>query len=507
MAMKRALFSLYTLERVEEFARDLCDMGWEIIASKETFEVLVKNGLPVTDIKKFTGIAEDYSFPPTLHPKIEAYLTSDCDQRIDLVYVIPYPLSAGNDVGGRTLLSLAAKGKRIPVMTVKDMDLVIRELKNEGNISDSVYRDLVNKANALVASHYDDLLVKRDLYDLIFGKFEYELKNGENPYQVPAGLFSLKNGDALSICNFKRLSADAPCFTNLADSDSILYTMCVSTVAFKMRYSKVPYICITAKHGNPCGMGISWKEPLLAVDKALFGNPRAVWGGEVVTNFEITEAIAMALFKSKKREELFGDALWMLDLILAPIFAKEAVNLLGRRNNRKLLENKALLTPDISLSEYVYRFVRGGFLRQPPNNFVLDFSKVNLIGEKMEENTIDTLVIAWAVAWSSNHGGNEVAIAKESQLLSAGGGPSTVDAALTAVSRGRDYGHDLSGAVFAANAFFPFTDAPEILVEAGLKTGLVPRGGKQKSAVEDFFLKKGLNMVYLDERYRGFCRH
>src|SRR3989304_8483605 len=109
-------------------------------------------------------------------------------------------------------------------------------------------------------------------YDAIFGTFQYNLLNGENPYQPPAAIFAAKQNDALSLTNFKQLSGELPCFTNLADSDSIIHIISLASEAFKLRYSKIPYICVASKHGNPCGMAVDWSSPSAAVEKGLFGN-------------------------------------------------------------------------------------------------------------------------------------------------------------------------------------------------------------------------------------------
>ena len=197
----------------------------------------------------------------------------------------------------------------------------------------------------------------------------------------------------------------------------------------------------------------------------------------------------------------------MLDIIIAPHFTKKASCVLSNRKMRKLLENKALFSPFLSKTKYAYRFLRGGFLRQPPNNYVLDFKETELIGVKLNNSTIDSLIIAWSVAWSSNHGGNEIAIAKAGQLLGVGGGPSTVEAAYVAVTRSKRCGHNLIDSVFAANAFFPFIDAPKILAGQKAMAGLVPEGGKNTNFVKNFLRKKNIRMVYLSEQYRGFSRH
>lgn len=197
-------------------------------------------GIPVTDIADFTGVNEKFGFPPTLHPKIEAYLTSSRGPRIDLVYILPYPLSVGNDVGGRAILALAAKGNRIPVMEAADMERVIRELKARKRVTATLRESLINKANALISSHYDDLLKERSVYDLLAGSSSRALLNGENPYQVPAQMFSLKSNDGLSLPNFRQVSGEAPCFTNLADAECVIHTLCLMSKAFESRYKKAP---------------------------------------------------------------------------------------------------------------------------------------------------------------------------------------------------------------------------------------------------------------------------
>lgn len=504
---KRCLISLYDTKNVVEYGRLLFRLGWEIIASKETVKLLSGHNIPVRDVAGFTGIKEDYGFPPTLHPKIEAALTKNNSSRIDLVYVIPYPLSVGNDVGGRALLALAVKGRRIPVMSVEDMAIVIRELEKNKRLSKTTLQRLWDKTSALIAGHYDDLLVERKDYDLICGTFQSRLLNGENPYQVPAELFAAKGKDKLALSEFKQISGEPPCFTNFADADSILHTLCLSVAAFTKNMRKHPFICLAAKHGNACGLGASWKSARDAIEKALWGNPSAVWGGEVIVNFRIDNNLARVLFISRKRGEKFGNPYWMPDIILAPEFSPGAIKILGARKQRKLFENPALSKPTISSDNFAYRFVRQGFLRQPRNNFVLDFARAQIRGFSLDRETQTALIIAWAAAWSSNHGGNEIALAKNGMLLSAGGAASTVEAAEIAVSRARKYGHQTEGAVFGTNAFFPFTDAPEILVKAKMTAGLVPAGGRNEKAVRSFFKKNKTGMIYLKEKFRGFSRH
>lgn len=504
---RKALFSLNQLEKVEDFAKTLIHSGWEIIASRETEHRLLTQQLPVTDIAAFVGITERYPFPPTLHPKIEMALTGNDEPRIDLVYVIPYPRSSGNDVGGRTLLALAAKGNRIPVMDIKDMETVVEQISKSGCLDPIFHQHLIHKTNKLIARHYADLTSADDQSVALFFAHHYQLKNGENPYQVPSDLLSESEPISLSIPSFRKVAGESPCFTNIADADSILDTLCRLSEGFYKRFGKTPFMCIAAKHGNACGAAYHWNDPIQAIDQALFGNPRAVWGGEVIVNFAIDATSAESLFKSARRKEILGTENWMLDLILAPQFSPDALDILGKRTARKLLEHEGLFKPLLPETRWSYRMVRGGVLRQPPANYILNFEDTHPLLANISDVEAGTLLVAWAAAWSANVGGNEVAIAKDARLLGIGGGPSTVDAALTAVRRAHDCGHDLEGSYFAVDAFFPHIDAPEILVQNGIKCGIAPSGGINGGDIEEYFRRNGVNVVFLPEQYRGFCRH
>lgn len=505
---KIALFSLNDTSEADQFASQLIELGWDILASSETVALLREKGLCVQSIADFTGVQEDYGFPPTLHPKVEYCLTANSQQRIELVYVIPYPISKGNDVGGRTLLALALKGDRIAVMSVGDMKRVISAISETGEIPEQLRLDLHDKACFEIVSHYSSMLRSRKKFDCMSGRFAYDLLNGENPYQLPATAFvSDITDDALSLLKFKQVTGDDPCFTNIADADCILNTICLATEGFRLNTGTAPYICVAAKHGNACGMGTSKVCPSEAIEKALFGNPRSIWGGEVITNFIVDEQFAEMLLKSGKRGYLLGDKSWMLDLVMAPSFTSEAISILGKRKERKLLENNSLLSPSLNKSRFDYRIVRGGFLKQPPATYVLNLQESKMSGNVITESEISSLIVAWAIAYSSSLGGNEIALAKDGALLGSGGGPSTVEAVQVAVTRAIECGHDVKGAAFAADAFFPFIDAPSILCDAGITLGCVPSGGKKEQDVKDFFLARDSSVFFLPEEFRGFCRH
>ena len=509
---KIALFSVRDLRDIVEFARAFVARDWAIVATAEACAELRSAGIPAIPVADFVGIEGEFPFPPTLHPRVEAALTSGASEsRIEIVYDIPYPLEEGIDIGGMTLLALAAKGGRVPVCSRSDMREVVSAMEEGGAIPEALRERLTAKALHLIAGRYLQLsgLGGAAEYDGMLGIEHSRLANGENPYQVPAALFSGSpaGNDALALHMFRLVSGESPCYTNVADLDCILSTLCALAGAFIKARGRVPYVTIAAKHGNPCGLAVSWDDPLTTIEEALWGNPLAIWGGEVITNYEIGEEHAEILIRSDGRKERYGSASWMLDVVAAPAFSGGAVARLGKRRRRKLLENAALGHPFQPRRRWTRREVRGGYLRQPPPDYILDLKGLDLIEGEFDDRAIDALLISWAVAYTSNHGGNEVAIARGRKLIGGGGGPSTVGAAGIAIRRARENGHDLRGSAFTADAFFPYVDAPTELIEAGCGYGLVPAGGKREEEVRALFRERGVAMGYIPWMYRGFCRH
>jgi len=506
---KWALFSLSDTSHAIKFGKKLQDFGWNIIATNETLLLLKKEKINCISINEFTEIHDEYNFPPTLHPKIEMALTGNGSQRIDLVYDIPYSFKVGNDVGGFTLLALAVKGGRIPVMTHKDMERVLDEFKTGSKSStNKLLEELYDKTNYEIANHYLKLRMSfsEKSPELIIGKYERKLLNGENPYQKPCILFKTNNDD-LGLSSFKLHSKVSPCYTNVADFESILETLTLLTKTFFANYGKVPFIAIASKHGNPCGIAVNWKTKHKTIVKALYGNPLAIWGGEFICNFKIDEKTAKILIKSSSRKKLLGDSHWLLDVVVAPFFSNKALELLTKRKNRKIFSNSSLQSTSLRLSKWSYRHVRGGFIKQPHPDYILSKKNINLNIKPLTNHIFNDMLIAWAASSTSFHGGNEVAIVKNGSLLTCAGGPSTVQAVSTAVQRINEMGHDTKNSIFAADAFFPFTDAPELLVKIGCTAGVVPLGSKQDKIIKNFFLKHKIKMLYLGNHIRGFCRH
>jgi AICAR transformylase/IMP cyclohydrolase PurH len=301
----------------------------------------------------------------------------------------------------------------------------------------------------------------------------FKLRQGENSYQEAHIQYNNLNS------SYKHIAGQVPCYINIVDIDNLhkcLWKM--ESVYLNVNEDVVPYIAIIGKHGNPIGIGIDYDSGSIAIDKALMGNPRANLGGEFISNFTISEESAKKLVDIK------------IDVISLWFPCKGLIKELLERNNISILVKKRYTPHDTIKS------IDGGFIIQTPDEYILDIDGI-------DTNSIHNLIIAWATAYSSFHGGNEVAIAYDNRLIGYAGGPSTIESVNTVINRIDDISSD---STFCANAFFPFTDAPEILSQY-CSFGIAPKGGIRFNEVKESFKKNGCNVSWLPEQYRGFNRH
>ena len=444
--MPRALFSVTPFDGMCDLAARLARLGWSFVATGAARLALEESGLEAMDVAEFNGVAESFEFPPTLHPRLERALTGEAAERIDLVFDIPYGLEVGNDVGGRTLLALAAKGDRLVASSPGDLEMLIAHLE-QGAIPEDLRRRLRAGVNLEIGRHFLRLteMADPDKHLAVDVTWHAALANGENPYQVPAWLGRSPGADPLALTRFVRLSGEEPCYTNLADLDAILTALARIHAGLCRNAGRAPHIAIAAKHGNPCGIGVDWCDPKAAVEKALWGHPQAVWGGEFICNFAVDGAIGRMLCSSQARHDSLGSARWMLHVIAAPHWTEDAVAALSGNPVRKLLVNASLAAPTLDPAMQ-FRQVRGGALVQPPPSYVLDLGEVCWDAYPIDDPGRRTdLILAWAAVFSAAMGGNEVALVKDGQLIGIGGGPATVDAARAAAGMAASNRHDTAG--------------------------------------------------------------
>ncbi len=545
---KWVLISVYNKAAIVEFVQSLVKLGWKILASGGTAKVLTQNKIDVKDVAELVGGGAilDHRVV-TLSREIHAGLLARDNEEdraeleklgvpfINMVVCDFYPLSEEiakpdatlesviekTDIGGPTMVRSAAKGGRIVVADPNDRQLVIEQLEILGDIRPETSQYLRAKAEFIVAQYCLDSarFHSEGGYDGILGIKFAKLAYGENRDQSPAFFFQSIGvpDDLLDWSHFQVISGQ-PSYISMADGDRVLQIVRLMAEAFRQNFGKVPFISVACKHGNPCGAAIDWNDPAEALLKTLLGDPAAVMGGEVMTNFPITDELGQLLFAvPDDLQERVGRNRWGLDVVYAPEFSPNSFDLLGKREKRRLLYNSALLAPSMPPNQWVWRSIQNGWLVQKAQNYVLTLQNIRSLVCSQEKREIDlpSLIIAWAVAWRSVS--NTVALAKNEMLIGLGCGQQDRMACVQlCLDRAKRSGHNAKGSVAASDGFFPFAcrkeqddplEGPELLANAGCTTVVVPADGKKFEEVSKFFFERDIMVAFLEPNHRGFFGH
>jgi phosphoribosylaminoimidazolecarboxamide formyltransferase/IMP cyclohydrolase len=530
---KKALISVFHKEGIEDFAKSLVELGYEIVSSGGTAKYLNEHGLVVTDVAKITGVPAilDHrvvTLDPKIHGGLLAKATDEHDQErqeqgipwFDLVCVDLYPLAEAIaegksdqeviemiDIGGPTMISAARKGGRTVICDPSDRPRVVEWLKVGEPESEAFRRQLAAKADYVVSS-YRLLTAKYfgdGLYEGQIGTLVVECK-GENAPQSPAGLYSVGTSDPLALDKFKLLEGSALSYNNWCDVDRSLKTLTTIAAGYKNLNKTNLKIIIGVKHGNPCGVG-SAVDSAEATKLMVEGDPLSLFGGLVITNFAITKTEAEILISHETKEAPKR----IIDAVVAPSFTNEAMEILRRKNGAcRFLENSALGDSKLSMTSgaKMLRPVRGGFLAQGEYEFILDWNSPDLeVSSELSESIKLDMTLAWAIGSRSNS--NTITIVKDGQLLGNGTGQqSRVDAAKLSISRALDRGHSLAGSVAYSDSFFPFPDGPLTLTDAGVTAIFATRGSVNDEKVAKAVTDTGATLATLpDSLARGFFGH
>lgn len=342
-----------------------------------------------------------------------------------------------------------------------------------------------------------------------------QLAYGENRWQSdpPPAYYRLNDqkDDPLALHRFKLLNPDKPGgVVNLLDLDRALQTITHIATVHK-NFTGCGRIAVAVKHGNPCG-AVNWPCGVGATEVAegvIHGDPLAVFGGVVMTNFTITDGAARALLtcctKDARRKRVLAG-------IAAPDFTDEATAYLDKYGGKrcKLWKNPGL-EGELTLDRFPrIRSVRGGFIVQPNYDFVpythAHYMQVRGVrgGSGVEFN----LLLAWAIGSTSNS--NTVTIVHEGKLIGNGvGQQDRVGAAELAVKLAKRSGHHLNtGAVAYSDSFFPFSDGVKVLADAGIKYILASSGSINDKEVIAAANEMGVTLYLMpDENGRGFFGH
>lgn len=532
-ARRLALLSVYNKEGIIDFARSLTELGFDILASGGTAAVLAKEGLPVIDVGSLVGEPLLDHRVVTLSREIHAgLLAKDTPEDraelarlniryIDLVCCDLYPLKTEidkpgstresvveqTDIGGPTMIRSGAKGGRIVVCDPADRTSVLEWLAAGEPNKQTFIQKLHAKAEFVIA---DYVLTSaryhgQGIYDGLVGKLALSAKYGENAWQTPAELFSTGSTDSLALPAFTLVAGSAPSYNNLAELDRHILTLTHIAAGFEHNFGTVPCIALGTKHGNPCGAAVH-ESPTEAIKAMVVGDTRAIFGGLVSVNFPIDEEEAELLLTYGQTS---GRRL--LDAVIAPAFTPEAIALLVRKGDKcRFLANSALSTLGLKSLDHQMRLrpVRGGFLRQPAYDYVIDLKDPALVttGKLLPEEERD-VVLAWAIGSTSNS--NTISLVKNAQLIGNGvGQQDRVSCCELAIKRATDAGHDIKGSVAYSDSFFPFPDGPQTLIDAGVAAIWATNGSVRDNETVTLCQKHNVTLCQVpDTVARGFFGH
>lgn len=545
--MRTVLISVYNKTGIIDFAKELISLDFKILASGGTAKHLSEAGVPVEDVANMVGGAILGHRVVTLSREVHAGLLAkdNAEDReeltklkipfIDLVCCDLYPLEEEiknpgatresviekTDIGGPTMIRSGAKGRRIVVCDPIDRNKVIEWLKSGEKEKDKFLDELAAKAEITVAKYagVSANYISHGGYESLVGEKVLKCAYGENAYQKPASLYKNSSRvplDKLAIHNWALVAGNPMSYNNFCDLDRMIQTVTHIGAGFEKNFGDVPFVAIGVKHGNACGAGVG-ESALEAIEKMLTGDLRAIFGGSVMLNFPVDEKFAEELI-----HKYAGEGRRLLDIIAAPAFSSDAVEILSRKKGKcRILVNKNIEKAGMhSLDlEQRQRYVRGGFLLQPNYTFVPEVKNKDVL-------------LAWAVGCTSNS--NTITLVKEGRLVGNGvGQQDRVGAAKLAIFRADEaaefseqmknspvssikdgtfradnFSADLSGATAYSDSFFPFPDAPEVLIDRGIKTIFSTSGSINDETVIALCRSKGVELILLpDSEARGFFQH
>ncbi|MDQ2179867.1 bifunctional phosphoribosylaminoimidazolecarboxamide formyltransferase/IMP cyclohydrolase [Marinifilum sp. D714] len=507
--MKRALISVFDKTNVVEFAKELTEMGWEIISTGGTSAKFKAEGIPVMDVSDLTKFPECFDGRlKTIHPHVEGGILAIRDNEIhqkqmvelgidpiDIVVCNLYPFKQtvlnpdsthediveNIDIGGPTMLRAAAKNYNfVSVITdPEDYSKVIEELKESGETSKETKEYLAAKVfehtahyDALISGYFNKKLnVKSPKTLTLTYEKKQDLRYGENPHQNAAFYTQIQETEG-TLTAANKIHGKELSYNNIGDTDGALETL---------KEFEEPTI-VAAKHANPCGIG-SAETIAEAFQKAYDADPVSIFGGIVAANREIDKATA----------EIMSGI--FLEVIVAPSFSKEALEVLTKKKNLRLLE-----LPEILKSDYTAmkgRTVLGGLLIQDQDHKLIGEELKVVTKRQPSEKEMEDLMFAWKTVKHAKSNG--IALAKDKTTTGVGPGQvSRIWALENAIRQGAERIH---GSVMASDAFFPFSDCVEAAHKAGV-TAIIQPGGSIRDedsikAADEF----GIAMVFTGMRH------
>lgn len=512
MAIKRALVSVSDKTGIVEFCRGLAELGVEVISTGGTKNLLAKEGVPVIGISDVTGFPEILDGRvKTLHPAVHSGLLAIRDSEehqkqmkelgldyIDLVVVNLYPFQEtiakpdvayedaieNIDIGGPTMLRSAAKNHAFVsvVVDAADYGKVLEEIKADGDTTLNTRKALAAKVFRHTAS-YDALIsdylsqVNGDplpeRYTVTYEKIQ-DLRYGENPHQKAAFYRKpLAAQDTLS--NAKQLHGKELSYNNINDANAALQIV--------KEFTEPAVVAV--KHMNPCGVGVG-ASVLEAFEKAYAADPVSIFGGIVAANRIVDEDTANLL------KDIF------LEIVIAPGFTEEALAVLTKKKNIRLLEMGNLQAGVDRQSQFVVTSIDGGMIVQENDIHSIQAEDLKVVTDRQPtEEELKQLLFGWKIV--KHVKSNAILLAKNNMTIGVGAGQmNRVGAAKIAIEQA---GAEAKGSVMASDAFFPMSDTVEAAAKAGITAIIQPGGSIKDEESIAMANQHGIAMVFTGVRH------
>ncbi|MGO9961490.1 MAG: bifunctional phosphoribosylaminoimidazolecarboxamide formyltransferase/IMP cyclohydrolase [Solirubrobacteraceae bacterium] len=507
--IQRALLSVSDKTGIVEFARGLQELGIELISTGGTARELSEAGVPARSIADLTGFPEIMDGRvKTLHPKLYAGLLavrSNSDHRaaaaehgvefVDLVCVNLYPFerTAGRrgvsddevieniDIGGPTMIRAAAKNHAYAasVVSPESYDAILAELReSDGHLSANTRESLAAEAFSYTA-RYDTAIArwfqeKRGDFPALFVRaFEkvMDLPYGENPHQR-AAYYSQVGARTHILSMVSQLGGKPLSFNNLLDLDA---------GRLLLSEFQIP-ACVIIKHNNPCGVSVG-STTLDAYRQALATDPMSAFGGIVCLNRPVDQELAEALVDQ------------FVEVLFARGYSDAALEVLARKPNMRVLDDHERRGPD--MIEPHLRQVVGGMLVQDRDFDLEPRAEMHPVSERRPTETEwQELSFAWKVC--KHVKSNGIVISRNLRTIGIGAGQmSRVDSVKIALEKAGD----VTGAVLASDAYFPFSDGPELALAAGITAIIQPGGSVRDHLTVEAVDQAGAAMVFTSRRH------
>ncbi len=524
-----ALLSVSDKTGIVDFATSLHALGVKLLSTGGTAKLLADAGLSVTEVADMTGFPEMLDGRvKTLHPNVHGGLLARRDlpehmaalsrhgiNTIDILAVNLYPFEAtvakadctledaieNIDIGGPAMVRSAAKNWRdVAVLTdAAQYAEVLAQLKTEGQVN-SATKFALSVAAFNRISNYDaaisDYLSCINPHDLFGSHAQYgsqsngrfvkvqDLRYGENPHQS-AAFYRDTHPAPGSIVTAQQLQGKELSYNNIADADA----------AWECVKSFKDCACVIVKHANPCGVAVG-DSPQASYSKALQTDPTSAFGGIVAFNRKVDAAAMEAVTK------LF------VEVLIAPDFDADALELLKKKVNVRALKidmsavnSNGKTAWEQGRNARDVKRVGSGLLMQSADNHELTLADLKVVTTKQPSpEQLQDLLFAWSVAKYVKS--NAIVYCKDGMTLGVGAGQmSRIDSAKIASIKAENAGLSLAGSVVASDAFFPFRDGLDVVVDAGATCVIQPGGSVRDDEVITAANERGVAMVFTGVRH------